>query len=60
MKNYKKKSIEIPKDVQNLIEERIEARKNKDWKKSDTLRDMIKIKGFIVKDTPNGVEVEKA
>lgn len=60
LKNYKKKSIEIPKDVQNLIEERIEARKNKDWKKSDTLRDMIKIKGFIVKDTPNGVEVEKA
>lgn len=60
LKNYKKKSIEIPKDVQNLIEERIEVRKNKDWKKSDTLRDMIKIKGFIVKDTPNGVEVEKA
>lgn len=37
-----------------LIREREEARANKDWAKSDELRDLLKEQGLEVKDTPNG------
>lgn len=47
----------IPENIQKLAMERDEARKNKDWKKSDQLRDEIEKAGFIVNDTPGGTEV---
>ncbi|MEK6817462.1 MAG: cysteine--tRNA ligase, partial [Nanoarchaeota archaeon] len=34
-----KKEINIPKEIQKIIEEREKARKNKDWKKADELRE---------------------
>ncbi len=48
------KKIEIPVAIQALADERLEVRKNKDWKKSDELRDAIKAKGWIVEDTKDG------
>ncbi len=51
------KNIEIPEEVQELIQARDESRKNKDFKKSDELRDEIKKLGFEVKDTPEGQKV---
>ena len=48
----KEKKIEIPDDVKKLIKQREEARKNKDWKKADELRDKIKKRGLAVKDKP--------
>lgn len=42
---------EIPAEVQKLAEERKEARENKDFKKSDELRDAIDKFGYIVEDT---------
>jgi len=48
------KEIEIPKDVQTLLDERKLARENKDWSKSDELRDKMKELGFIVEDTNEG------
>lgn len=51
--------LEIPKEVQVLLEERQEVRTNKDWQKSDELRDQIKNLGFDVKDTEDGQEVSK-
>ena len=35
------------------------ARENKDWTKSDELRDFINQKGYLIKDTKNGVEISK-
>lgn len=55
----KKEEIKIPQEVQKLIEERETARKNKDWKKSDELRDKIKESGYLVEDTPNGQKIKK-
>lgn len=52
------KPIEVPDDVLALVEERQLARKNKDWKKSDELRDAIKAKGWIVEDTKAGYELQ--
>lgn len=45
--------------IQPLLDERKAARDSKDWSKSDKLRDEIKFKGYIVKDTPEGQVVEK-
>jgi len=49
----------IPEEVQKLLDEREEARKSKDFDKSDALRDQIKALGFEVKDTDNGQELSK-
>jgi cysteinyl-tRNA synthetase len=37
-----------------LAEERVEARKNRDWTKADQLRDAIAELGYDVQDTPQG------
>lgn len=50
----------VPADVQVLVDARKVARENKDFAKSDELRDEIATKGYIVKDTPQGQVVEKA
>ena len=50
---------EIPQEILDLVEQRKIARENKDWAKSDELRDLIAQKGYLVKDTKNGVEITK-
>ena len=61
LKNYKKyqTKVDVPEEVQKLIEKRTLARKEKNWAESDKLRDEIKNLGYSVKDTANGVEIEK-
>ena len=51
--------LEIPADVQALIEQRTAARKEKNWAESDRIRDELAAKGYAVKDTPQGVQVTK-
>jgi len=41
-------------EVENLIKERKEARANKDWAKSDQIRDKLNEAGIVVKDNPDG------
>jgi len=48
----KEKKIEISDEVKELIKQREEARKNKDWEKADRLRDEIKKRGLAVEDKP--------
>lgn len=48
---------EIPQEILDLVEQRKIARRNKDWSKSDELRDLINQKGYDIKDTANGTEV---
>ena len=55
-----KKNDGIPAEVQAMVDERAEARKNKDWKRSDELRDAIKAMGYILEDTKAGQKVRKA
>ncbi|MBR2614703.1 MAG: cysteine--tRNA ligase [Clostridia bacterium] len=49
----------IPEEVISLAEERKVARQNKDWAKSDELRDKISALGFVVKDSKDGYEIIK-
>ncbi len=52
------KPLKVPAAVIKLAQERDVARKNKDWKKSDELRDKIATKGFIVEDGKDGFEIK--
>lgn len=45
---------ELSIELTDLINEREEARKSKDWEASDRLRDELKEKGILVEDTPKG------
>ncbi len=49
----------IPDEIVKLAEEREIARKEKDWAKSDELRNKINSLGYEVKDTENGSKVSK-
>ena len=55
----KKEEVEIPDEIINILEERKEARINRDYAKSDELRDKLKELGYIVKDTKDGQKIEK-
>ena len=38
---------------------RAEARANKDWPRADEARDKLAELGYVVKDTPQGPQVER-
>jgi len=52
-------NIEIPEEISKLLEERKIARQEKNWAKSDEIRDSLKEKGYNVKDTKEGMTIEK-
>ena len=49
----------IPAEVQAVAEERWQARLNRDWAKSDELRDTLAQLGYSVKDSKTGYELIK-
>ncbi len=55
----KHKEEKIPAEVKKLAEEREEARKTKNWKKADELRESIRKKGFLVEDLDKGYRLKK-
>ncbi|MBQ2148222.1 MAG: cysteine--tRNA ligase, partial [Firmicutes bacterium] len=44
-------------ELQELIDKRAEARKNKDWATADAIRDQLAAMGITLKDTPQGVQI---
>jgi cysteinyl-tRNA synthetase len=52
--------VEVPAEITALLEARQDARKAKDFKKSDAIRDELKAKGWVIEDTPKGARVKKA
>ena len=53
----KTKKLEIPREILDLVEKRKKERQEKNWEESDRLRDLIKEKGYEVKDTKDGMEL---
>lgn len=51
---------EAPAEIVALLEARQAARKAKDFKRSDAIRDELKAKGWIIEDTPKGPKLKKA
>lgn len=52
-------SLEIPSEVAQLVEEREVARKEKNWKQADVLRNQIASLGYVIEDTKSGPKVKK-
>ena len=55
----KAKETSIDADIEALVEERQQARKNKDFARADEIRDELKARGYTLKDTPQGVQIIK-
>ncbi len=53
-KGYVAPKEDIPEELQKMLEERTQARKDKNWALSDKLRDEINARGYDIKDTPQG------
>ena len=56
----KKAEDVLPAEIQDMVNQRAQARKEKNWKRSDELRDALAAAGYIVKDTPQGQSITKA
>lgn len=46
----------LPRDIEALVQKREEARKVKDWKTADAIRQQLYTMGIILEDTKNGVK----
>jgi cysteinyl-tRNA synthetase len=55
----KPKEETLPKETEDLIKKREEARKAKDWKTADNLRQQLKAMGIVLEDTAQGVHWHK-
>lgn len=51
-----KKDEILEEEIIDLINKRTEARKNKEYKLADEIRDKLKDRGILLEDTPNGVK----
>jgi cysteinyl-tRNA synthetase len=49
---------EIPAEIRDLAEQRVQARAEKDFAESDRLRDALRDAGWVIKDVPGGYELE--
>ena len=47
-------------EIEKLIQQRIEAKKEKNFNKADEIREILTCKGIQLMDTPNGTQWEKA
>lgn len=57
--SYEKTETSLPEEIQKLVDERNEARANKNWDESDRIRDILVEKGYTVKDSKEGTIVEE-
>ena len=59
LKEYTPEVQDLPDDIKLLVKQRADARANKNWAESDRIRDELISKGYAVKDSKEGVLVEK-
>jgi cysteinyl-tRNA synthetase len=57
--NWKPVEEPVPDEILALVEQRSEARKNKNWAEADVLRNKISELGYEIEDTPQGPKVRR-
>ncbi len=57
---YNRKNDSLDNEVEQLIAQRTEARKNRDFATADAIRDKLKEMGIVLEDTPQGVKWSRA
>jgi len=50
----------VPQEILDLVQERQQARRDKDFARADTIRDTLAAQGWSVKDTPDGPRISRA
>ena len=53
---YNRKKEDLDSEIEALIEQRTQARKDRNWAESDRIRDELKAKGIVLEDTAQGVK----
>ncbi len=53
---YDRQTANLDSEIQAKIDERQQARRDRDFKKADAIRDELKARGIILEDTPQGVK----
>jgi cysteinyl-tRNA synthetase len=56
----KQEALALGDEVSKLVTERENARKKRDFKRADEIRDLLRKKGIVLEDTPKGVTWKKA
>ena len=56
----RKASSSLDDEIEALIQQRNDARKNKNWAEADRIRDELKAQGIVLEDTPQGVKWHRA
>jgi cysteinyl-tRNA synthetase len=51
--------VEVPSEIAALVEARQVARKARDFKRADAIRDELKAKGWVIEDTPKGARAKR-
>jgi len=57
---YNIKADDLDSEIEQLIEKRTEARKNRDFATADAIRDQLKEMGIVLEDTAQGVKWSRA
>lgn len=55
---YKDIEVDVTPEIQRLVDERIESRKNRDFAASDRIRDELKEMGILIEDTKDGYNLK--
>ena len=55
-----KAELKLPEEIQAMVDERAQARKDKNWQRSDELRLQLQQRGYIIEDTAKGQSVRRS